>query len=130
MNEFNQARKKINTYDTSGNKTSATLDIDEATTSGDFTDVNWNIVNNRMLTWAIPFTSRNGTKYICLTQGLRKTIGENLSFCSDLKSIGELLGWPYQSVRFGKGSKVMKVLKVNFDEFMDFLYPNVDLEVK
>ena len=130
VNEFNQARKKVNTYDNYGNKTSATLDVEEATTSSDFTDVNWSIVNNRMLTWAIPFTSRNGTKYICMTQGLRKTIGENLSFCSDLKSIGELLGWPYQSVRFGKGSKVMKVLKVNFDEFMDFLYPNVNLEVK
>lgn len=130
VNEFNQARKKVNTYDSYGNRNEATLDIEEATTSADFTEVNWSIVNNRMLTWAIPFTSRNGTKYICLTQGLRKTIGETLSFCSDLKSLGELLGWPYQSVRFGNGNKVMKVLKVNFDEFMDFLYPNVNLEVK
>ena len=130
VQEFNNARKKIATYDTYGNRTSATLDVEEASTSEDFTDVNWSIVNNRMLTWAIPFTSRNNTKYICLTQGLRKSISEKLTFCSDLKSLGELLGWKYQSVRFGNGNKVMKVLKVNFDDFMNFLYPNVDLEVK
>lgn len=130
VQEFNNARKKINTYDTYGNHTSATLDVEEATTSDDFTGVNWSIVNNRMLTWAIPHTSRNGTKYICMTRGLRKAIGERLDYCSDLKSIGELLGWTYQAVRFGKGGNVMKVLKVNFDEFMDFLYPNVNLEVK
>ena len=129
VQEFNNARKKIATYDTYGNRTSATLDVEEATTSGDFTGINWSIVNNRMLTWAIPKTSKNGTKYICLTQGLRKVIGENLSFCSDLKSLGELLGWQYQAVQLGDEKRVMKVLKVNFDEFMDFLYPNVTLEV-
>lgn len=129
VSEFNNARKKVNTYDTFGNKTSTTLDIEEATTSDDFTDVNWSIVNNRMLTWAIPFTSRNGTKYICMTQGLRKSIGERLDFCSDLKSIGELLGWKYQNTRISR-HKQMKVIKVNFDEFMSFLYPNVDFEVE
>ena len=92
VQEFNNARKKVNTYDTYGNKSSVTLDVEEATTSDDFTGINWSIVNNRMLTWAIPFTSRNGTKYICLTQGLRKAIGESLTYCSDLKSLSELLG--------------------------------------
>ena len=128
VNEFNLARKKVNTYDSYGNRNEATLDIEEATTSADFTEVNWSIVNNRMLTWAIPFTSRNGTKYICLTQGLRKAIGESLTFCSDLKSIGELLGWDYKNTRFGKST--MKVIKIKFDEFMEFLYPNVDFEVE
>ena len=130
VSEFNQARKKVNTYDTYGNKTEPTLDVEEASTSQDFTDINWSIVNNRMLTWAIPHTSRNGTKYICLTQGLRKAIGNYLNYCDDLKSIGELLGWNYQSVRFGNNDKVMKVLKVSFDDFMEFLYPNIDLEGK
>ena len=129
VNEFNQARKKVNTYDTYGNKTSSTLDIDEATTSMDFIDINWSIVNNRMLTWAIPKTSKNGTKYICMTQGLRKSIGNELDFCSDLKSIGELLGWQYQAVQLGDEKRIMKVLKVKFDDFMDFLYPNIDMEV-
>lgn len=128
INEFNFARKKVDVYTSEGYRSNSTLDIDEATESRDFSDINWGIVNNRMLTWAIPHTSRNGTKYICLTQGLRKSISERLDFCSDLKSIGELLGWSYKSVRFGKNDKVMKVLKVKFDDFLDFLYPNVDLE--
>ena len=128
VSEFNNARKKVNTYDAWGNRTESTLDVEEATTSEDFVDVNWNIVNNRMLTWAIPFTSRNGTKYICLTQGLRKSLGDKLDFCSDLKSIGELLGWDYKNTRFGKST--MKVIKIKFDEFMEFLYPNVDFEVE
>lgn len=127
VSEFNQARKKVNTYDAYGNKTETTLDIEEATTSEDFTDINWNIVNNRMLTWAIPYTSKNGTKYICMTQGLRKAIGSQLDFCSDLKSIGELLGWNYANTRVSR-HKQMKVIKVNFSDFMDFLYPNIYLE--
>ena len=129
VSEFNQARKKVNTYDTYGNKTDSTLDIEQATTSGDFTEINWGIVNNRMLTWAIPKTSKNGTKYICMTQGLRKAIGSYLDYCDDLKSIGELLGWQYQAVQLGDEKRVMKVLKVKFDDFMNFLYPNVNMEV-
>ena len=129
VQEFNNARKKVTVYDDNGYNHSPTLDVEEATTSIDFISVNWSIVNNQMLTWAIPHTSRNGTKYICLTQTLRKAMGGSLDFCSDLKSIGELLGWNYQSVRF-TGDKVMKVIKVKFDDFMNFLYPRIDLEVK
>ena len=124
VNEFNQARKKIsiqyNQYDEN------TLDVDTASTSEDFKEINWNIVNNRMLAWAIPFTSRNHTKYVCLTQSLRKSLSERLDFCDDLKSIGELLGWKYKNTRFG--NKQMKTIKINFNEFMDFLYPNVEFE--
>lgn len=127
VSEFNNARKKINVYNSYGDRSTTTLDVDEASTSDDFTEVNWNIVNNRMLTWAIPFTSRNNTKYICLTQGLRKSLSDRLDFCSDLKSIAELIGWKYGPVRVGD-DKVMKLVKVNFDEFMSFLYPNIDLE--
>lgn len=127
VEEFNNARKKIISYDNYGNREELTLDMEEASTSVDFVSVNWNVVNERQLTWAIPFTSRNGTKYICLTQGLRKAIGSKLDFCSDLKSIAELLGWKYGNTRISR-HKQMKVIKVNFDEFMEFLYPNIDFE--
>lgn len=127
VQEFNNANRNIVKVDEWGNRTIPTLDIEEASESMDFEEVNWSIVNNRKLTWAIPHTSRNGTKYICLTQGLRKAIGEKLSFCDDLKSLGELLGWDYKNTKF-KGGKQMKVIKVPFDEFMEFMYPNIDLE--
>jgi len=128
VKEFNNARKKIVSYDTYGNRQELTLDTEEASTSSDFVDVNWKIVNERQLTWAIPKTSKNGTRYICMTQSLRKAIGNELDFCSDLKSIGELLGWQYQAVQLGDDKRIMKVLKVKFDDFMDFLYPNIKME--
>lgn len=126
VSEFNNARKKINVYDSYGDRSTSTLDVEEATTSEDFTDINWSIVNNRMLTWAIPFTSRRGTKYICLTQGLRTSLGEKMDYCDNLKSISELLGWDYKNTRFGKSNQ-MKVIKIKFDDFMEFLYPNISL---
>ena len=93
----------------------------------DFRSVNWGIVNNRMFTWAIPHVSRSKyTQYICITQGVRKSISERLDYCSDLKSLGELIGWEYKGVRIN--DKVVKVLKVPFDDFMAFLYPNIELE--
>lgn len=128
IDAFNQARnKKVNVYDEDGNRKELTLDIDGVSTSEDFSTVNWGIVNNRLLKWALPHISRNDTKYVCLTQSLRKAISEYIDFCSDLKSIGELLGWEYCPVRL-KNEKVMKVVKVKFEDFMEFLYPNIGLE--
>ena len=49
------------------------------------------------------------------------------NFCSDLKSIAELLGWEYKNNKFSNG-KQMKVIKVRFEEFMEFMYPNIELE--
>ena len=127
INEFNQARKRIIVQDEVGVVRENQIYLDEASTKDDFWDVNWGIINNRMFTWAIPHVSRKGTAYVCLTQGLRKSISSEVDFCSDLKSIAELLGWEYKNNKFSNG-KQMKVIKVKFDEFMDFLYPNIMLE--
>lgn len=126
IQSFNQARKKVQVYNENGYSTDATLDIEEVATGLDFEDINWNIINNRLLEWAMPHISRNNTRYICFTQSLRKSISESIDFCSDLKSIGELLGWEYKPVKFN--GKVMKVIKVKFDDFMEFLYPNIVFE--
>ena len=120
--QFNQARKKITFRDENGFITDHEIEGDS--TSLDFEDINWNIINNRMFPWALPKISRNHTRYVCFTQGLRKAISEHVDFCSDLKSIGELLGWKYTNVKFGKSQA--KMLKVNFSEFMEFLYPNLE----
>lgn len=127
VNEFNNARKKIIVQDDIGVVKDGKVYLDEASTKDDFTDVNWGIINNRMFTWAIPHVSRNGTPYVCLTQGLRKSISSEVNFCSDLKSIAELLGWEYKNNKFSNG-KQMKVIKVKFDDFMGFMYPNIELE--
>ena len=127
INEFNNARKRVTIENEMGMVSDGKVYIDTASTKDDFSNINWGIVNNRMLTWAIPHVSRNNTKYICMTQGLRKAIGNTLDFCSDLKSIGELLGWEYKNNKFSNG-KQMKVIKVKFDEFMEFMYPNIEME--
>ena len=127
VHEFNNARKKIIVQDEIGVVKDGQVYLDEASTKEDFSSINWGIVNNRMFTWAIPHVSRNGTPYICLTQGLRKSIASEVDFCSDLKSIAELLGWEYKNNKFSNG-KQMKVIKVRFDDFMEFMYPNIELE--
>lgn len=119
---FNQAKRKVELRDENGYITSHQID-ETASDSSDFEDMNWQIVNSRLLPWAMPKVSQHGTKYICLTQGLRKALSEKTEYCNDLKSIGELLGWKYTSVKFG--GKVSKMLKVNFNEFLDFMYPNL-----
>ena len=123
VSQFNQANRNVIITDEYGNKRT-TLDIDEASTAEDFEDVNWTIINNRKLTWALPHISKNGHRYVCLTRSLRKELANEVEFCSDLKSIAELLGWDYKNNKFSNG-KQAKVIKVKFDDFMDFLYPGV-----
>lgn len=126
VSQFNYARKKIEMRDENGYRTDATLDEDTASTADDFEDINWGIVNNRQLTWALPRVSRAGNKHICLTQSLRTSLSEHTNFCSDLKSIGELIGWEYKNVKIG--GRQQKVVDVKFDDFMEFVYPNVTFE--
>lgn len=122
---FNNARKGIRIIDEYGNKRE-TLDIDGVSDGSDFEEINWNIINNRSLDWAVPHISRAGNRYICLTQTLRTAISKELEFCDDLKSIGQLLGWKNTPVRLSKGAKPTRVLKVPFGEFIDFIYPNIN----
>ena len=126
VDQFNHERKKINIVDENGYRTDDTLDIDEASTSEDFEDINWSIVNNRKLKWALPRISRAKNRHICLTQGLRTALSEHMNFCNDLKSIAELIGWDYKPVRVN--GKLHKLIDVKFDEFMEFLYPNVEFD--
>jgi len=126
VSQFNQASKNVILTDEYGNKKS-TLDIDGASEASDFEDINWEIINNRKITWALPHISPHQTRYVCLTQSLRKALSSEVEFCSDLKSIGELLGWEYKNNRFSNG-KQSKVIKVKFDDFMEFLYPGIMFE--
>ena len=123
IDEFNHARGRIDIKDEYGNKKGTTLDVDEASEALDFQDVIWTIINERMISWAMPNTARDGTKYVCLTQTLKKALKQAMDYNNDLKSIGELMDWDYKNVRFG--SKTKWVLKVPFDDFVCFLYPSV-----
>ena len=123
IDEFNNARGRITLKDEYGNQKGTSLDVDEASDALDFQDIIWAIVNERMISWAMPNTARDGTKYVCLTQTLKKALKQVMDYSNDLKSIGELMDWDYKNVRFG--SKTKWVLKVPFDDFISFLYPSV-----
>ena len=125
VSQFNQARKKVQVTTENGFVTDNTLDTDEASTYEDFEDINWSIINNRMLNWALPRVSRADNKHVCLTQGLRTALGEHINFCNDLKSIAELIGWDYTQVKLN--GRNQRVIDVKFDEFMEFLYPNIEV---
>lgn len=130
VNEFNRERGQLKIVDPDSGygrgDADSTLDDTFISEADDFESVNWSIVNARRINYIIPKESRNGTKYACFTQGLRKAISQHTDFCSDLKSIAELLGWKYQSVKFGK--KVQKVVKVKFSDLMEFMYPNIAID--
>ena len=127
VSQFNNARKKVSIKNENGYNAEPTLvDDDDASTYEDFEDVNWEIINNRMLTWALPRISRAENKHVCLTQSLRTALSEHINFCNDLKSISELIGWDYIQVKLN--GKNQRVIDVKFDEFMEFLYPNIEFD--
>lgn len=128
--EFNQARSRIKITDEYGNvKQGATLDIPKTSSGSDFESVNWEIVNSRLLPYALPYTKKSGKRYVCFNQSLRTALGKELNYCDSLKSIGELMGWDYATVRPDNNKKKGdKFIKVNFSDFMDFVYPNLELD--
>jgi hypothetical protein len=65
----------------------------------------------------------NGYDYVCFTMGLKKALHNANQACYNVKSIAELLGWDYKTVKLHKPTKVMTI---RFDKFLKFLYPNYD----
>lgn len=76
------------------------------------------IVNSNLIPWMV-MVHRNKKDYVCFTSGFKKVVHKNTEVCMSLKSIGELLGWNYTEERL-PGRK--KVIKVGFDELLDFIY--------
>ena len=123
IQKFNDARKKITLRDENGYITDHNIGGDGSSDGADFTDINWSIVNNRLISWAIPHIKRDKSKNVCFSQGIRKELSD-LGIENDLKSISELMGWDYKNIKF-KHSQ-MRCIEVDFDEFMDFLYPSFE----
>lgn len=130
-NFFNETltyhRKQVKIYNENGLEEDLLEYNDDVNSSYDFKHITWSIINQRLINWIIPHISRGNNRYVCLTQGLRKAISQKIDFCSDLKSIGELMGWDYKTVKIN--GKNMKVVHVLFDDFLEFVYPGVDFEI-
>lgn len=90
--------------------------------SEDFHDRVFNVINERLIPYMVPHHARNGKEYVCFTSGLKKALHNANEVCYNVKSIAELLGWSYKTVKLPKPTKVMII---RFDKFLTFLYPNL-----
>ena len=95
---------------------------DSVKDSNDFYERVFNIINERLIPYMVLHHGRDGLDYVCFTSGLRKALENANEVCYNIKSIAELLGWEYKTVRIPESTKVMVV---RFDKFLNFLYPNL-----
>ena len=88
-----------------------------------FHDRVFNVINERQIPYMVMHHSNKGYDYVCFTSGLKKALHNANQACYNVKSIAELLGWDYKTVKLPKPTKVMVI---RFDKFLKFLYPNYD----
>ena len=130
ISEINKQIRQIRVYDENGFSHS----LDEDNNGGvkdadDFTDRVYTVINERLIPYMLMHTSRSGVKSVCFTSGLKKALHQANQVCYNVKSIAELLGWSYKTVKFNGNAKM--VMKVHFDTFMEFIYPDLtELEDK
>ena len=121
IREFNNARRKITFRDENGFISNPHITTDE---DNSLRDVCWGIVNERMFSWAIPHLKRDKSENICLTQSFKTMLNKDIGYSNNLKSLAELLDWEYCQVKFGDNN--LRVIEVDFDDFMDFVYPTAE----
>ena len=83
----------------------------------------FDVINERQIPYMVMHHASNGYDYVCFTSGLKKALHNANQACYNVKSIAELLGWSYKTVKLPKPTKVMVI---RFDKFLKFLYPNYD----
>ena len=66
--------------------------------------------------------SKGNHDYVYFTTGLKKALHGANQVCYDVKSIAELLGWKYGTIK--NNGKVIRVMRVRFEDFIRFLYPD------
>jgi hypothetical protein len=127
IDQINQHKNKIKIYNERGyEEKEETLYTEDLKNSSDFKNRVWNVINERLIAWMV-LVETNNKKYVCFTQGLKKELHKETEVCQSLQSISELLGWKYQAVRLSKGANPTKVMKIQFDKFISFLYPDIEL---
>lgn len=90
----------------------------------DFKELVWDIANQRLISWLIPKVTRDNVNAICLNIGFKQDLQKNACLNYELKSIAQLLEFEYKDVKLGANSK--KVIFIPLDEFITFLYPEID----
>ena len=124
IEEINKHNKSIKVYSAEDGYPIKYHDYftDSVKDSNDFYERVFNIINERLIPYMVLHHGRDGLDYVCFTSGLRKALENANEVCYNIKSIAELLGWEYKTVRIPESTKVMIV---RFDKFLNFLYPNL-----
>ena len=124
IEEINKHNKSIKVYSSEDGYPIKYHDYftDSVKDSNDFYERVFNIINERLIPYMVLHHGRDGLDYVCFTSGLRKALENANEVCYNIKSIAELLGWEYKTVRIPESTKVMVV---RFDNFLNFLYPNL-----
>lgn len=95
--------------------------------SGDFDKRVFSVINQHLIPFMTFNQKQNGILYVNFNSLLIKELFDNLeiSSASNLRSVAELLGWNYGfvSVNNEKGNRMY----VEYDTFLEFLYPNYDV---
>lgn len=125
LDKINNSYGRIQILDEDG-RVVEDLNPEQLKVKKDFHGKVWLVLNERLVPWMVPYQPRNiDKKYVCLTIGFKKELQKYLQICEPLKSISELLGWKYQTVKL---STREKVIKVSLDKFVEFLYPSYVFE--
>ena len=119
LEEINRKINRISTdvYDSPNGKNEVRVK-----TGDDFNDRVFNVINERLIPYmGIHHNHKTNADYVYFTSGLKKALHSTNQVCYDVKSIAELLGWQYKTVKIPKPTKVMTV---RFEKFIRFLYPD------
>lgn len=126
LEEINKKTNKIQVWDEeTGRPKNDTLDTNGLKSSKEFDDRVWTVLNERQIPWIIlKKKGRKGNEYeVCFTSGIKDRLKEITSQAYNLKALSELLGWEYKTVKLQP--KSLKLMVVDYDEFMSFLYPDL-----
>ncbi len=124
IDEINKQTKNVRVYSAEDGHPRRSEDFfsDFVKDSNDFYDRVFNVINERLIPYMVLHHARNGHDYVCFTSGLRMALHEANKVCYDVKGIAELLGWEYKTVNIPQPTMVMKI---RFDKFLTFLYPDL-----
>lgn len=122
VDKMNYSFGKIEVYDENYHRVDQKI-VSDITSSSDFHSKVWDVVNNRLVPWMLPYINKDGDEYIVITAGFKKDLHKHTEVCQTVKSIAELLNWNYKSVRMEEN--FVKGIKVSVKKFVGFCYPGM-----
>lgn len=124
INEINRQSKQIKEYSYETNSPKVDDYVDGVKEAIDFHDKVYNVINNQLLPCAIlHYDTKNNCDEVCFTNGLKKVFKDNDINCYNIESTSQLLGWRYGAVKIN--GKTKRCMRVSFEDFLNFLYPNI-----